>query len=195
MLLPGRSIPVYSPKPKICWYLIKLSIPIDSAISINATLQELAIASIVLFCSMSRPKMASDIIIPHMKITTAIHKISSPVSAPVSNPAATVNGFIVDPGSNASLTQKFLHDTTQYASIDPSHLSHSIASSEYNAGQISWFVQIKIRVRGLSQNLSGIRIHDHDRCILATGHSTSCLLRHVASLNCLNASVPQYSAR
>ena len=123
------------------------------------------------FHSMSRTKMTSDIIISHMKITTTIIRFLSGKSSCLQS-GCNSEWFHRRPRFKCITDTEISPDTTQYVQLIL--LIYRIPFFfGINTGQISWFVQIKIRVRGLSQNFSGIRIHDHNRCILATGHSTS----------------------
>ena len=106
-----------------------------------------------------------------MKITTTIIRFLSGKSSCLQS-GCNSEWFHRRPRFKCITDTEISPDTTQYVQLIL--LIYRIPFFfGINTGQISWFVQIKIRVRGLSQNLSGIRIHDHNRCILATGHSTS----------------------
>ena len=104
----GKSIPVFAPNPNLLWYSTNFFAPKSNPILIRASLHEYANACFVVIVPC--PETSWHLIVNPPTTSYPSQKyVLFLVVFPSSYAAAIVNGLIVEPGSNESLTQKFFH--------------------------------------------------------------------------------------
>ena len=115
-----------------------------------------------------------NIMVSYVKNTIA-DITSSPVSTPRSRPSDMVNGLNVEPGSYPLLMQKLFQSEFQFFDF---LLIRQCCQFFFLCVVLSdqWIVEIIIRISCLRKNLSILRIHNHNCCILTSKCRTGTVL-------------------